>query len=100
MAAITNALEPSTSDLGRAARYCLENDKNLEQALIWAEEADDNSSRWYYSWLHAALLDANERYADALPIAELAWSVGEENPDNFFFRDRVQKLIENLKTKM
>lgn len=100
MANIKSALEPSTRDLGRAARYCLENDKNLEEALSWASLADDNSDRWYYSWLHAALLDANGKYSDAHVKAKEAWNVGEEDPDSFFFRERVQKLIADLETKM
>lgn len=99
MAAIRKVVEPSATDLGRAARYCLDHKKNLVQALEWAAQADSKSENWYHSWLHAALLDANGRYQEALVKAEEAWTLGEKVPDDFFFRDRVKTLIADLKKK-
>jgi hypothetical protein len=98
MAAIRKAVEPSAQDLGRAARYCLDNNKNVAEALDWAAQADSKSDGWYYSWLHAALLDANGKYTEALVKAQEAWELGEQT-DNFFLRDRVKKLVEDLKAK-
>jgi hypothetical protein len=99
MAAIRKAVEPNATDLGRAARYCLDNNKNLVEALEWAARADAKSENWYHSWLHAALLDANGQFKEALVKAEEAWSLGEKVPDDFFLRDRVKKLVEDLKKK-
>ena len=99
MASIRKVIEPGATDLGRAARYCLDNKTNLAEALTWAARADELSERWYFSWLHAALLEANGKYDEALVKAEEAWTLGEQNPDDFFFRDRVKKLIEDLKNR-
>jgi hypothetical protein len=99
MAAIRKVVDPSAQDLGRAARYCLDHNKNLVEALTWAAQADAKHEGWYYSWLHGALLDANGRYDEALVKAEEAWTLGEKDPDNFFLRDRVKKLVTDLKAK-
>lgn len=99
MAAIRKAVEPSPNDLGRAARYCLDHNVNLAEALTWAAQADSRHDGWYYSWLHAALLNANGKFDEALVKAEEAWALGEKVPDEFFFRDRVKKLIDELKAK-
>lgn len=97
---IDAALNPSARIYGRAARYCLEAKVHLDDGLTWAAQADERSEHWYYSWLHAELLNSNGHYKEAYEHAKKAQGVGMENPDNFFMQDRVEEMISELEEKM
>jgi hypothetical protein len=88
-----NAWRPYTS----AARYLLESKSNLD----WAQQLVDKSlairEDWLNVWTKGQLLAAKSNPAEACKLALRAKTLGDKNPDGFFYADDVKKALSDWK---
>jgi len=91
-AAVDNAWRPHAN----AARYLLEQKKDLETALAYADKSVSMHEDWYNVWIKAQILKALGRGKDALGLAQRAWELGSKAPF-FFYKDEIKKAIEAWK---
>ena len=61
-----------------AARYCLQNKVNLDEALEWSANSVAMQERFENLWLRARLLDATGKTADAQTTRDRALTLGAE----------------------
>lgn len=80
-----------------AARYLLDNKKELETALRYAEQSISLKEEWFNTWTKAQIMNAMSRQADAYRFALKAKEIGDKNPAGFFFKDQVEKAINDWK---
>lgn len=76
-----------------AARYLLDNKKELETALRYADQSISLKEEWFNTWTKAQIMNAMNRQADAYRYALKAKEIGDKNPAGFFFKDQVEKAI-------
>ncbi len=82
-----------------AARYYLDNKqydeglKNIDQALAL------KSDEWFSHWVKAQLQYGKGMKNEAIVSAQKAKTLGDKNPDNFFFKDDVEKALKEWKGK-
>lgn len=80
-----------------AARYLLDNKRELETALRYAEQSISLKEEWFNTWTKAQIMNAMNRQADAYRFALKAKEIGDKNPAGFFFKDQVEKAINDWK---
>jgi hypothetical protein len=97
------AMENIKSELGRtwrlynaAARYHLDNNKELEQGMAYADQSISLKEEWFNTWTKAQLYHAMNRQADAYKFAMKAKELGDKS-SSFFFKDQVEKAINDWK---
>ncbi|MFY0644851.1 MAG: DUF2911 domain-containing protein [Bacteroidia bacterium] len=99
MEQIEKAMTISASTYYSAARYYLENDKDLNQALEWIEKAtEDGDYYWYYrqkALIQAKLGMYHEAIESAMHSKELAAEAGNDN-----YVKSNEDSIEEWKTKL
>jgi len=76
-----------------AARYYLDNDKDLDKALVLIDQSITFSEGWYNNWIKAQILAKKGNYAEALVFAKKAKTLGDENPAGFFYKKDVETAI-------
>ncbi len=86
------------SPWAQAARYELEK-KNLDEGLKLVETSITIKETWFNDFVKAQLLAARGNIKEALPLAEKAKQLGEQDPPNFFLKDDVEGAIKQWKTK-
>lgn len=91
--------EGSWRPYNSAARYLLENKKDYDQALKLVDRSLSLREDWFNVWTKAQLLAAQGKAAAACPLAKKAQTLGNPNPDGFFFADDVKKAIADWKCK-
>lgn len=92
---VNNAWRPYMN----AARYLLEAKKDLDQALKLVDQSLSVKEDWQNAWTKAGILAAKGQYRDAYGFAEKAKQLGDKNPQNFFFKDEVEKALTEWKNK-
>lgn len=88
-----NAWRPYNS----AARYLLDSKKEYDRALQLTERSLAIKEEWLNAWTKAQLLAAKGKAAEACPLALRAKSLGEKNPDGFFYAEDVKKALAEWK---
>lgn len=81
-----------------AANYASETLKDQDTALKYADTSIAIQSTWYNNWSKAQILAKKGNYAEARKFAQVAWDLGEKDP-NFFFKDAVAKALADWKDK-
>jgi len=93
------ALENIKSSLGgtwrtynSAARYMLDK-KDYETALKYANQSVQLSEEWFNTWVKASILSKMNKNKEAYDLAAKAKTMGDKNPDGFFFKDQVEEAL-------
>ena len=98
MTNINNVLNGTWRTYTNAARYMLDNKKDLDMGLKWVDQSLALSDQWYSHWIKAQLLAekkmTKEAYASALKAKELG-----DKSENFFYKKEVEKAIADWKPK-
>jgi hypothetical protein len=80
-----------------AARYLLDNKKDLDRALALVERSLSLHEEWYNVWTKAQLLAAKGKPAEACPLALKAKALGDKSGEGFFAADDVKKALTDWK---
>jgi hypothetical protein len=91
--------ENQWSPLNNAARYMLEQKKDLDAAATLVDKSIAIKEGWFNTWTKAQILAAKGKRQDALALAQKADALGEkETPaDRYFFKDQVKAAITEWK---
>ena len=82
-----------------AARYLLEAKKDPERALQLVDRSLSLHEDWLNNWTKAQLLGGKGKAQEACTLAQKAKTMGDKNPDGFFFADEVKKAIADWKCR-
>jgi tetratricopeptide (TPR) repeat protein len=87
--------------LQAAAGYNLSKGRNLDQALSWADKSIGLKETYRNVWLKAQILAKMGKYADAVPLAQKALTMGESSGDASFafFKDAIAKGVTEYGSK-
>lgn len=95
---IQSALDGTWRAHANAARYIADTTKDYDTALKYANTSVAIQSTWYNQWIRADILARKGQYAEARKSAQIAWDLGNKDP-NFFYRDAVSKALTDWKGK-
>ena len=95
---IDKTLNASWRPYTNAARYLLDENKNLDDALAYINESIHLSEQWYSYWVKAQILAKQNNSKEALKAAQKAKELGDKS-SNFFYKSAVEKALEDWKTK-
>ncbi|HNS11622.1 MAG TPA: DUF2911 domain-containing protein [Bacteroidia bacterium] len=89
---IKNSLGGTWRTYNSAARYML--DKNdYETALKYANQSLQLSEEWFNTWVKASILSKMKKNKEAYELASKAKTLGDKNPDGFFFKTQVEDAL-------
>ena len=88
--------------LTSAASYNLSKGRNMEQSLAYIDKAIAAKETFRNVWVKSQILAKMGKYADALPLAQKALSIGETSGDAAFpfFKDAIAKGVTDFQAKM
>ncbi|MEZ0484465.1 DUF2911 domain-containing protein [Fibrella aquatica] len=88
--------------LTAAASYNLTKGRNLEQSLSYVDKAIAAKETYRNLWLKSQILAKMGKYADAMPLAQKALTMGETSGDASFsfFKDAIAKGVTEYQSKM
>lgn len=81
-----------------AARYHLDNNKDLPTGMKYVDQSLSLKEEWFNSWTKAQLYAAMKQPADAHKWAMKAKELGDKNPAGFFYKDQVEKALVDWKS--
>ncbi len=96
--AAIKALDNLSGQFTQAARYYLE-EKDYANTLVYADKSIAAQETWLAFWVKAQALAAQKKFKDALPLAEKAQTLGQQNPERFFYAADVKKALTDWKGK-
>jgi hypothetical protein len=76
-----------------AARWLLDSNGNLDQALTYIDQSVSIKPTWWNNWVRAQVLAKKGRSGDAVSAAEKAQTLGQDDPVFGYFKDDVAKAI-------
>jgi len=88
----------SPDDYYKAAVYYLEQDKDLDQALIWMDKALEKKEKFWMVRRKALILEKLNKYPEAIKTAERSIELAKEAENEDYVRMN-EKSIEEWKTK-
>ncbi|HMT29380.1 MAG TPA: DUF2911 domain-containing protein [Bacteroidia bacterium] len=94
---IDKELGKSWRTYNSAARYLLDNKKELETGMKYVDQSLSLKEDWFNSWTKAQLYSAMNNSAEAYKWAMKAKELGDKNPSGFFFKDQVDKAVVDWK---
>lgn len=92
------ALDNPSNQYTAAARYYFE-EKDYANTVVYADKSLAVQESWLAYWVKAQALAAQKKFKDALPLAEKANTLGQQNPERFFFAADVKKALTDWKGK-
>jgi hypothetical protein len=96
-----NSIDQSLNNTWRAyansARYLLDNNKDLDQALKIIDQSIALNETWFNSWIKAQILAKKGNKKEARNWALKAKELGDKQPEGFFFKADVEKAINDWK---
>lgn len=101
-ASIAKAQSDASGTMMQAANYLLGKGTKLDQALKLADLSVGSKETFRNVWTKAQILNKLGRYAEALPLAQKALSLGQsDNSGAFgFFKDGIEKGIADITSKI
>jgi hypothetical protein len=104
-ASVDKAVMDKPDDAGTltaAANYNLSKGRKLEESLAMVDKAIATKETFRNLWVKAQLLGKMGKFADALPVAQKALSVGETSGDGAFpfFKDAIAKGVTEYQSKI
>lgn len=97
-AAAIQKLEEPSGQYTAVARYYLE-EKDWPNSILWADKSLAAKESWLGYWVKAQALAGQRKFKEALPLAEKAQALGQQNPAQFFYASEVQKALSEWKGK-
>lgn len=98
------AAENITKELGRtwrtynaAARYHLDNNKELDKAMTYVDQSISLKSEWFNHWTKAQIYNAMNNKTEAYRFALKAKELGDLSPANFWYKEEVEKALVDWK---
>src|SRR5688572_4783798 len=76
-----------------AARYHLDNKKDLESGMKYVDQSISLKEEWFNVWTKAQLYNAMNNNTEAYRYALKAKELGDKAGDGFFFKDNVEKAL-------
>lgn len=95
---IDRELGKSWRTYNSAARYYLDNNKELETGLKYADQSISLKDEWFNNWTKAQIYAAMNNKAEGYKYAMKAKELGDKNPDGFFYKSQVEKAIVDWKS--
>jgi hypothetical protein len=89
---ITNTLNGNWRNYAAAARYMLDFDRDLKDALVWINTSISLKEDWFNYWIKAQILAKQNNFKEATIAAKKAKELGEK-ATNYFYKDLVEKAI-------
>jgi len=88
--------------LQAAASYNLSKGRNLDQALAWTDKSIGMKETYRNVWVKAQILAKMGKFAEAVPLAQKAMTLGEASGDASFpfFKDAIAKGVTEYTAKM
>ena len=99
LANINAAVDGTWRTYANAARYMLENKKDYDTGMKYADQSLSLKQDWYNLWIKAELLAAKGNVKDALATGEKAYEIGSKS-ENFFLEGEIKKTLGEWKKKM
>ncbi len=104
-AAVDKAVMDKPDDvntLTAAANYNLGKGRNLEQSLAYADKAIAAKETFRAVWLKAQILGKMGKFAEAMPLAQKALTIGETSGDAAFpfYKEAIAKGVTDYQAKM
>lgn len=96
MANIDQTLASAWRPHANSARYLAENNGDLAKALTYIDKSIAIDENWFNCWIKADLLSKTGKNKDAYTWAKKSYDLGLK-ADNFFWKDRVAKAVEDWK---
>lgn len=96
MANIDQALAAAWRPHASSARYLAENNGDLAKALTYIDKSIAIDENWFNCWIKADILSKTGKNKDAYAWAKKSYDLGLK-ADNFFWKDRVAKAMEDWK---
>lgn len=93
---IDRALGATWMQYNNAARYYYDQ-KDYNKALEYVNQSLSLSNQWFNNWVKAQILAAKGMTKDAYAYALKAKELGDKNPEGFFFKNQVEKALEEWK---
>jgi len=84
----------SASTYYQAARYYLDNDKDMEQALVWIDKSLESSEKFWMLRQKSLILGKLERYKDAIAVAEKSKEMAKEAGNDDYVRMNDKSIAE------
>ncbi|HEY7371518.1 MAG TPA: DUF2911 domain-containing protein [Polyangia bacterium] len=98
VANINAAVDGAWRTYANAARYMLENKKDYDTGMKYADQSLALKQDWYNLWIKAELLAAKGNVKDALATGEKAYEIGAKS-ENFFLEGEIKKTLGEWKKK-
>jgi len=98
VANINSAVDGTWRTYANAARYMLENKKDYDTGMKYADQSLALKEDWYNLWIKAELLSAKGNAKDARAMGEKAYEVGSKDK-NFFLEGEIKKTLGEWKKK-
>jgi hypothetical protein len=80
-----------------AARYHLDNKKDLPTAMKYVDQSLALKEDWFNTWTKAQLYYAMGQKAEAVKWATKAKEMGDKAGDGFFFKNQVEQALVDWK---
>ncbi len=77
----------------------LDTNKELDKGMKYVDQSLALKEEWFNTWTKAQLFHAMGKSPDDFNWAMKAKTLGDKNPDGFFFKDNVEKAIVDWKPK-
>jgi hypothetical protein len=91
--------DDSWRPLNSAARYELEQKKDIEMSMKLVDQSIGRKETWFNVWTKAQIFAAKKDMKEAHALATKAQQLGEQKPDGFFFADEVKAAVRDWKPK-
>jgi tetratricopeptide (TPR) repeat protein len=101
-AGIDKLATDNSNNMMNAASYLLGKGKNLDQALKLVDLAIGSKENFRNIWTKAQILSKLGKFADALPLAQKALSLGSSDTSGSFgfFKEGIEKGIAEITSKI
>jgi hypothetical protein len=94
MQQIKDAMTISTGTYYTAARYYLDHDKDMEQALEWINKALEGGDKYWYLRQKALILAKLERYEEAIEVAKASKTLAAQAKNNGYVKMNEASIAE------
>ncbi len=99
MKQIESAMKISGNTYYAAARYYLDNDKDLNQALVWMDKALEDGEKYWMLRQKSLMLAKLGRYKEAIAVAEKSKTLATEAKNNDYIKMNDESIAEWKKKK-
>jgi hypothetical protein len=97
---IQNAIDNTWRTYANAARYMLENKKDLDSGLKYIDQSLALKEDWFNLWLKAQLLASKKNFKEAYALADRSNQLGQKAGTGYFAKDEVSKALAEWKKKI